>query len=67
MNFDPWDFGLPTGDGEGQALEEGEFLMDVKGVGLEFREAVQSGEEVGAHGGEVLEALLKEEVFEIIA
>jgi len=67
VEFDAWGFMLAGGNGQGQALEEGEIDVDVERLGLEGREAVGDGAEDSTHLVEMVEALGEPEIPEIVA
>jgi hypothetical protein len=67
MDFDSRDFGATADDGQGQALEQGELDMDLKGLSLKGGEPVGDGQESRAHRWQLLDSLLEEEVLQIIA
>ena len=67
VEFDAGGFMLAGGNGQGQALEEGELDVDVERLGLESREAVGDGTEDSAHLVEMVEALGEPEIPEIVA
>jgi hypothetical protein len=67
MDFDAWDFGVTARDGQCQALEEGEVDMDLKGLSLKGSEMVEEGQALDAHGLQMLNAFLKEEILQVIA
>lgn len=50
MDFDAWDFRLPTCDGQGQALKEGEVAMDLEGLSLKGSETVDDGQQMSSYG-----------------
>ena len=67
MDFDSGDLGLAGDDGESQTLEEREIDMDLESLRLKRGEAVRDGEEFCADGGQMLNSLFKQEIFQVIA
>jgi hypothetical protein len=67
VNLDARDFSAPGQDGEGQPLKQREVDVHVQGLGLKGGEPVSDGGQRGAHGVEVLQALVQPEIPEVVA
>ncbi len=63
LDFDPGDLGTAADDGQSQLLEEGKIDMDLEGLSLEGGKPVGNRQQLGAHGRQVFDSLLEEEVF----
>jgi hypothetical protein len=50
------------GEGQGQALQQGEVDVDIEGLGLETGKAIGDDLESGAHGVEMIESLVQTKV-----
>jgi hypothetical protein len=62
VDFDTGKLRGSHGDRERQALQERELDVDVQALRLEGGEAIRDGQELFAHGGDVVQALLQSEI-----
>ena len=67
MDFNSRDPSLATDNGQSQTLEERKIDMDLEALSLKGAKAIDDGPEFGAHRSPMLDALLQEEVLEVIA
>ncbi len=66
VELDARDFGRAAGNRQGESLKEWKVDVDVEGLRLPIGKAVENGEEMGAHGWEMVQTLLETKVGEVV-
>lgn len=66
VKFDARDPAAAADNGQGNALKQGKVYVNVEGLCLESGESISDGQESMAHIRQVVQALIEEEVLEVI-